>query len=44
MTRRIDQVKIEVLQKGENMGSFLPIFLKGGQNCYFANLRGKKWD
>jgi len=35
----IDLVKIEVLQKGINMGSLLPFFLKGGQNRYFFKLR-----
>jgi len=30
MTRRIDQVKINVLQKGVDMGSLLLFFLIGG--------------
>jgi len=37
----VDWVKIEVLKTWVNMGSLLPFFLKGGQNCYFCKLRGK---
>jgi len=42
MTCRVDQVKIDVLQNGVDMGLLLSFFLIGGQNCNFCKLKGQK--
>jgi len=42
MLRMVDSVKIDVLQKGVDMGVTFAIFLIGGQNCNFCKLRGQK--